>query len=226
MNHATADITLMPDRHCKLGRRLSQAHSADVLADIYQDDVNISVWQRSLSSELRSAARTLLASNTVFRIATSTTPDNTFDSLYESLGASAAAQVISQDVADIVAMFCYLFELERVGLRLTSLEKAMCPKFHVDRVPCRLVSTYQGIATQWLPHHHVDRRKMGTGSGGLADKDSGLYQSQDHIQQLNAGDVAMLKGESWLGNEGAGLVHRSPSLQAGERRLLLTLDFN
>ncbi|WP_297291060.1 DUF1826 domain-containing protein [Oceanicoccus sp.] len=33
-----------------------------------------------------------------------------------------------------------------------------------------------------------------------------------------------MKGELWEGNEGAGLVHRSPSLSAGERRLLLTLD--
>jgi hypothetical protein len=35
----------------------------------------------------------------------------------------------------------------------------------------------------------------------------------------------LLKGERWQGNEGRGLVHRSPPLVAGERRLLLTLDW-
>ncbi|WP_428354217.1 DUF1826 domain-containing protein [Methyloprofundus sp.] len=36
---------------------------------------------------------------------------------------------------------------------------------------------------------------------------------------------ALLKGERWEGNENAGLVHRSPAINEGERRLLLTLDF-
>jgi hypothetical protein len=35
-----------------------------------------------------------------------------------------------------------------------------------------------------------------------------------------------LKGERWEGNENAGLVHRSPVLLSGERRLILTLDFS
>jgi len=102
----------------------------------------------------------------------------------------------------------------------------MCPKFHVDKVPCRLVTTYQGAATEWLPHQAVNREKLGAGSNGKADSESGLYKNQNDIQQLNCGEVALLKGESWQGNENAGLVHRSPSLAVDEHRLLLTLDFS
>ena len=133
---------------------------------------------------------------------------------------------LSEDIAELVDMFCCLFDLGRVGLRLTVLDKAMCPKFHVDKVPCRLVTTYQGSATDWLPHNKVDRSKLGHGSEGKPDEQSGLFSKMDDIQHLTAGDVALLKGESWEGNEGAGLVHRSPSLSAGESRLLLTLDMS
>ncbi len=101
----------------------------------------------------------------------------------------------------------------------------MCPKFHVDRVPCRLVTTYQGIATEWLPHEVVDRTKLGRGSLGQPDDRTGLYQNKHEIQQLGCGDVALLKGVLWEGNEHAGLVHRSPALPRGDKRLLLTLDF-
>ena len=101
----------------------------------------------------------------------------------------------------------------------------MCPRFHVDRVPCRLVTTYAGKATQWLAHDRVDRSKLGPGSEGKPDAESGLYTNVEDIQQLQQGDVALLKGECWEGNEGAGLVHRSPQLTAGTGRLLLTLDF-
>lgn len=135
-------------------------------------------------------------------------------------------EALSQDIGELVDIFCCLFDLERVGLRLTALDKAMCPKFHVDKVPGRLVTTYRGTATEWLPHSSVNRSKLGHGSEGKADAESGLFKSQDDIQCLNFGDVALLKGERWEGNEGAGLVHRSPALEKGERRLLLTLDFN
>ena len=117
-----------------------------------------------------------------------------------------------------------LFDLGKVGLRLTVLDKAMCPRFHVDKVLCRLVTTYQGSATEWLPHNVVDREKLGHGSEGKPDEQSGLFPKLGDIQQLTVGDVALLKGEGWEGKEGAGLVHRSPSLSAGEGRLLLTLD--
>jgi hypothetical protein len=42
---------------------------------------------------------------------------------------------------------------------------------------------------------------------------------------LNTGDVALFKGEAWEGNEGFGVVHRSPSVPDNTQRLLLTIDF-
>lgn len=62
-------------------------------------------------------------------------------------------------------------------------------------------------------------------NNGKPDSQSGLYKNQHDIQQLSCGDVALLKGELWEGNQNAGLVHRSPSVDQGQNRLLLTLDF-
>ncbi len=222
MNHLTGNnfqLAASNERHS------IQSGSADVLADIYREDVNIATWQRALSSALFCAAQQLLESKYTFSISTSVTPNDTFESLYDALGATQEAKLISDDVSDIVSMFCYLFDLEQAGLRFTTLDRAMCPKFHVDRVPCRLVTTYGGIATEWLSHQDVDRSKLGLGSQGKSDEESKLYKDPSNIRQLHAGDVALLKGESWLGNEGGGLVHRSPSLLNQQKRLLLTLDF-
>ena len=76
-----------------------------------------------------------------------------------------------------------------------------------------------------IPHSCVDRTKLGAGSEGKSDDESGLFSQASDIQQLNEGDVALLKGEYWQGNEGAGLVHRSPMVPQDSLRLLLTLDF-
>ena len=53
-----------------------------------------------------------------------------------------------------------------------------------------------------------------------------IYKNLYDIQQLNCGDVSLLKGEHWEGTEDGGLVHRSPALITNERRLILTLDFS
>ena len=45
------------------------------------------------------------------------------------------------------------------------------------------------------------------------------------IEQLDIGHVALLKGESWDGNNGSGLVHRSPHENKEYSRLYMTIDF-
>ena len=194
-----------------------------IFADIYQEEVNIVTWQRDLPLSLKNSVSDFLDSNLTFKSNLTVTPKNVRSCLSEKLGSAEQAELI-ENIAELVDIFCFLLETSHAGLRLSALDSAMCPKFHVDRVPCRLVTTYQGIATEWLPHHVVDRTKLGTGSNGLLDSESGLYQHPDDIQQLTCGDVALLKGETWFNNENAGLVHRSPALSAGEVRLLLTLD--
>ena len=71
----------------------------------------------------------------------------------------------------------------------------------------------------------VNRSKLGHGNQGQPDDKSGLFQKNVTIEQLEIGHVALLKGESWLGNEGAGLVHRSPHTSNEYNRLYMTIDF-
>lgn len=206
-------------------RRATQGSDPKVLTDIYRETNNIVIWQRELSDTLKYSVDSFLGSNANFQASMTVTPESAVSSLSGAFGNSGQTE-LSENIAELVDMFCYLFGLKRAGLRLTALDRAMCPKFHVDKVPCRLVTTFQGVATEWLPHQAVNRQKLGVGSHGKPDSESGLYQNQSDIQQLHCGDVALLKGESWEGNENAGLVHRSPALQSGQRRLLLTLDFS
>ena len=49
--------------------------------------------------------------------------------------------------------------------------------------------------------------------------------SNKDIKYLYQSDVALLKGEVWESNEGAGPIHSSPTLDSNSRRLLLTIDF-
>ncbi len=203
---------------------IAKSRDPAILANIYEEAVNIAVLQRKIPIRLEQAVASFIELNPLFQTSMTVSSERALNALIEELGDNHIGKILSVDIAQIVDMFCCLFELKRVGLRLAVLSRAMCPRFHVDRVPCRLVTTYQGAATQWLPNRVLDRTKLGHGNGGLPDNESGLYTSSNDIQALSTGDIALLKGESWEGNQGLGLVHRSPDIE--RPRLLLTLDFN
>jgi len=120
-------------------------------------------------------------------------------------------------VNELVEMFRCLFEPAAVGVRLHVLPDTMCPRFHTDRVPTRLLVTYAGRGTDWLPEHLVTRNEQ---PGPLPQQ----RVSDEDIQVLPTGAVSLLKGESWVGNEGRGLVHRSPA-PGDTPRLVLGLDW-
>ena len=98
------------------------------------------------------------------------------------------------------ASFCplcfvrYLIK-KKLWLRLDGLNHPMCPRFHTDKIKCRLVTTYVGPATQWLPNHLVNRSKLGYGNEGKPDDKSGLFSNNKDISQLDTGHVALLKGK-------------------------------
>lgn len=219
MNKKNLNIASEWSQEGYMFRHMSQDKQPTVLSDIYKEEINIAIWRR----QKQFLVKEFLALNPTFQKEMILTPQDALSRVSESFDNNMTE--VSEDIALLVDMFCYLFELKQAGMRLKVLDKAMCPKFHVDKVPCRLVTTYQGMATQWLPHELVDQTKLGWGCNGLPDSESGLYQSESDIQQLDCGDVALIKGTLWEGNENRGLVHRSPGLIANEKRLILTLDF-
>lgn len=199
--------------------------SSQVLPEIYRDDVNLAIWQRQLDAPVHRAAQWVVEHKPSLQLSAVVTPDNAAACVDDALGGGETTRALSADIAQLVDMFACLFDLRGVGLRLSTLDRAMCSRFHVDVVPCRLVTTFCGVATEWLADAEVDRSKLGRGNGGKPDGESGLYRRPEAVQLLGHGDVALLKGERWEGNRGGGLVHRSPAMRQDTRRLLMTLDF-
>ncbi len=197
------------------------------LSRIYEQDVNLCQIERSCPLAIEQFICKAL--NDCGHIETSQTVDPkkfNFAQLWPKASALTGYKVWTQDVALLVSAFSELFGRDQVGMRLRTLDKAMCPRFHVDRVPVRLICSYGGLGTEWLPEFVVNRQKLGMGSCGLADAESGLISNPKAIRQMPAYAVGLMKGENWEGNEGHGLVHRSPRPTAAQpRRLIITLDF-
>jgi hypothetical protein len=192
------------------------------LASILEDEINLTVWQRQLPLHVADFAKLLLSLNEPYAEALSlelhdedSEPDLT--GLASGFRDLEGYEGFIADLKWLVGAFACLLGARRIGLRLRVLDNAMCPRFHVDHVPVRLITTYAGIGSEWLKEGEMDRQQLGK---ALAEP-----QEKSRIQQLVSGEVALLKGEKWHGNEGFGLIHRSPQPAPGERRLMLTLDW-
>ncbi|WJN61720.1 DUF1826 domain-containing protein [Pseudomonas sp. SO81] len=193
----------------------------EVLTEVLHDGVNLAVWQRRLVPQVADFVELLLAQP--LEVAESLQIDIDADetlrmpSLLASQADLQGHEAFVADVTWLIEAFSCLLDARRIGLRLRSLAKPMCPRFHIDHVPLRLITTYAGLASEWLKEGVMDRRRLGD-----ARAEPGEIE---RIQRLEPGWVALAKGEKWSGNEGAGVIHRSPTPPAGERRLLLTLDW-
>ncbi|WP_455887226.1 DUF1826 domain-containing protein [Pseudomonas rustica] len=187
-----------------------------VLTDILQDGVNLAVWRRRLPPQLEDFAELVvslgqdLADQRVIDVDEQQIP--VLSDLLREAADLHGYEAFVADVVWLVAAYTCLVGARRVGLRLRVLTGPMCPRFHVDNVPLRLLTTYAGPGSEWLREQESPRGELHIAETPV-----------DNIQQLRVGEVAVLKGEKWQGNEGAGLVHRSPSGQQG--RLLLSLDW-
>jgi hypothetical protein len=199
----------MPDR----GVTVASADPA-ILMTVHRPGVNLAIWHRDLPPTLSGASlRALLAAAPFTAIAVGAPPDLP-DRLSAQLPAPAPLDLLL-DLADLATVFTMLDGgPPRVRVRLEALVHDGCKKWHADSVGLRLLCTYRGPGTQWLP--------MDGGAPAARAMDGTPPGS---IGQIPPGAVAVLKGERYPDNLGNGCIHRSPPAGPGPRaRLLLCVD--
>lgn len=194
-----AQATVLPLVSVRSSSSFERVSALADLGAIFDRELNAVGWPRELGAAVRREAWAQLAAP-VSSISLAVTADDG--------GRRALARELPGVPALVDELFfwvealCELLGCPAAGLRLTRLERAMCPAFHVDRIAVRLVLTLIGPGTEVLEE-----------SGG----------EDPLVRRVAEGEVLLLKGDCWPGNEGCGAIHRSPAAGATPR-LLLTLD--
>lgn len=192
------------------------------LTRIFDPKIQLAQWQRPVEpviADWLSAHANDLGSGLRQTLAPGQRPD------LGRLPAGAGRDALAADIMLLAEILSELLDATTIGFRLEVVGKAMCPRLHVDRVGIRLLCTYRGPGTAWVEDASVNRRFLGAASGGLPDDSSGLLLPGHQIETIPPFTVALLKGSLWQGNDGRGIVHRSPEIAANELpRVLLAMD--
>jgi hypothetical protein len=207
----------LPVRVCATGQNTIQG-----LTEIFEQHCQVAIAERqpvlSIDRYLFAVANHM---GDGFRVSL-----NAGDSLpLHLLPASPGREDFAADIAFLVEVYCDLLGCPAIGLRLEVLNRAMCPRFHVDHTGIRLLCTYRGPGTEWLEDTAADRSKLGPVSAGICDENSGIILNPAGIHRVEPYAITLLKGSRWQGNAGQGIVHRSPAVPADEApRVVLALD--
>lgn len=190
-------------------------HSAAALGVIRDPGVTLALWPRPPRRAGRMEAARLLA-----RAPFSVSAEARAGCVASVLAASlpVAAPALAADIGALAAAFATVAGVTRVHARLEALTDEGCPLFHADHVGLRLLCTYAGRGTEWVPTHAVNRAGLGSGDNRR------IVARLADVRRLPPFCVGLFKGEAFPGNAGRGIVHRSSPASARTPRLLLCLD--
>jgi|APFEC2959095136_1045048.scaffolds.fasta_scaffold00276_16 hypothetical protein len=134
------------------------------------------------------------------------------ESVAQAPGLVAAQRFIVADVAARVRYFADRSGSTTLALKLEIVRDNACRKLHHDHVAYRLVCTYRGPGTQWLPRIH----EPALGDERVAVPDDWLESIPRFASALFAG--CLLAGA-------VPVLHRSPQIAGtGAVRLVLTIN--
>ena len=182
------------------------------LPAIHESAKNIAVWQRDTSS-LQTLVEQL--KNLSIECRATGTKAEILATLHEYVQSDLPqASALYEDISTLLNLFEGLTEASSFRLLLTTVNSDMCRKFHTDVNDLRMLCTYTGPGTLWLPDEAI-----------LQARGRDLKIDESKIQQIATGDVVVLKGA--LYPQAKPILHRSPAIEeAGATRIVLRIDTN
>ena len=193
------------------------------LRRIHEPEINLAIWRRGLPAELRHwldklpyaqlpQRRVMIGPHEHEAVVRALVTENL-------AAVPPVADALVADITGMIKIFRDLSGYETLQLRLEGIDNASCKKFHTDHVGLRLLVTYKGAGTQWLPEHAVDRLALG------CCENHDICRNRGAVETLERGHAAILKGSAYRPAAVGGIVHRSPPIkEKGRARLLLCLD--
>ena len=117
-----------------------------------------------------------------------------------------------EDMANLCEMFCISEKSSYISFSISSHRG--CRRYHIDNVPLRLLVTYAGQGTEWLPDEFVNKRAYANG-----EPNERIIKDISKKQFVGEWDIALFKG----GPEG--LLHRTPDSALNNNSILMRLDY-
>jgi len=206
----------MIETNRKISNAVISSASSD-LSDIHLTSKNIGIYERqieALSNELR------LIKDRQIELRASGSVAEIMAQLKNTSGILSHCTLLKEDISALLKLFSAITGAEDFRLLFCTITSNMCRRFHTDINDLRLLCTYIGPGTLWLPNEAVNQAVLQS-----SDNEAELVLPGWEAQQVKTGDVVILKGA--LFEDSNPILHRSPPIEEShDKRLLLRIDTN
>lgn len=184
------------------------------LSQITNPDKNIAIYKRSVST-FESTIHQVIKANLKLKLEGN--EQDVFNQLSNSLfEIGVKNNLFLNDIRELIQTFKQISKATSFKVLLSVVDSNMCTKFHTDINTLRLLCSYAGPGTLWLPDEIVDS----VDNPGEINWEANFPTS---IQQAETGDIVILKGAIYP--NGKAIYHKSPAIEGSQqKRLLLRID--
>ena len=116
-----------------------------------------------------------------------------------------------KDMSNVCNIFCDIMESNTISFSLGTSRG--CTRYHIDNVPIRLLVTYFGQGTEWLPFNAESYKAYFKGQ-----KNEKIIKNTTKRKFIKAWDIATFRGGT------KGILHRTPDSALKSPSLQMRLD--
>ena len=190
--------------------------------NFYRDDLYLNILDREMPYNSNKFFKTLISEP--FELNISIKKENTFKDIKYHLDKQLLERVKDhvfyykwiKDISEICILYFNIIKKNRLNFSLKTSRG--CKRYHIDNVPVRLLVTYYGKGTEWLPRDACNYSAYYNG-----ESNEKIIKIKNKSKFIEPWSVAIFKGQKSKGGTKA-ILHRTPDEALNKKSLLMCLD--
>ena len=190
--------------------------------NFYKDDLYLNILDREKPYKSNEFFRTLISE--AFELNFNIKKANAFEDIKYHLNEELLKRVQDQvfyykwikDMSEICILYSDIINKNNFNFSLKTSRG--CKRYHIDNVPVRLLVTYFGIGTEWLPRDACDYSAYYNG-----ESNEKIIKIKNRSKFIKPWSIAIFKGQKFKGGTEA-ILHRTPNEALNNKSLLMCLD--
>ena len=188
----------------------------------YKDDSYLNILDREKPYKSNEFFKNLIAEPFEFNI--NIKKANAFEDIKYYLNKKLLERVQDQifyykwikDMSEICILYSDIINKNSLNFSLKTSRG--CKRYHIDNVPVRLLVTYYGKGTEWLPRDACNYSAYYNG-----ESNEKIIKIKNRSKFIKPWSIAIFKGQKFKGSTEA-ILHRTPNEALNKKSLLMCLD--
>ena len=190
--------------------------------NFYKENLYLNILDRKKPHKSNEFFKNLIAEPFEFNI--KITKANAFEDIKHHLNKELLKRVQDQifyykwikDMSEICILYSDIINKNSLNFSLKTSRG--CKRYHIDNVPVRLLVTYYGKGTEWLPRDTCNYSAYYNG-----ESNEKIIKIKNRSKFIKPWSIAIFKGQKFKGSTEA-ILHRTPNEALNKKSLLMCLD--